>query len=304
MSERQNNFDLKLLTASKDVGLRRLRSYSASLGGGAQIFHSYDDLRRHLENLALDGCSQAKQHIVLHDHSVALSPAQVTDLHRRVRVFALDKPLATAPVLPQQDAAVWRSEAYLRCSLEAFLDSPVIRLSMAHMCRADQPFKLAQLLRWGHAQATWQLSAGRGPEAVADAGLQFTRRLNLTGEGRRLTEMFSHFTAARLPSLNLTSQSVTFGSDGLLIVVSARCRAEDGMSVRAVCEELRIHDFPIAVVNQLGPSDFEIAGLFHQLTPDAGVAERVMMVFDKVDTATPVDLSPPTTNNHTTKKAG
>ena len=300
MSERQNNFDLKLLTASKDVGLRRLRSYSASLGGGAQIFHAYDDLRRHLENLDFGGLTNAKQHIVLHDHSVSLSPAQLADLQSRVRVFALDKPLAVLPNLPKADAPVWQFEAYLRCSLEAFLDSPVIRLSMAQMCRGDQPFKLAQLLRWGHAQTTWQLSAGRGNEAIADAGLQFTRRLNLTGEGRRLAEMFSHFAAARLPSLNLTSQSVTFGSDGLLIVVAARCRAEPDMSVRAVCEELRIHDFPIAVVNQLGHNDFEIAGLFHQLTPDSQSAERVLMVFDKVDTAPSAGIILPTD----TKKAG
>ncbi len=300
LSERQNNFDLKLLTASKDVGLRRLRSYSASLGGGAQIFHTHEDLRRHLEHLHQERGACHHQSIVLHDHSVPLSPAQLAELATRARIFALDQPLGSAPRLPQEDSTQWTLEAYLRCSLATFLDSPVVRLSMAHMCRAGRPFGLAQLLRWGHAQTTWQLSGGQGTHAISDAGLQFTRQLNLTGEGRRLVEMFSHFASARLQSLGLTSDAVTFGSDGLLIVATARCHAASDLSVRSVCEELRVHDFPIAVVNRINQHEYEIGGLFHQLALDAGTTERVLMVFDKVDAAVPVEISP----NLSTKKAG
>jgi hypothetical protein len=151
-------------------------------------------------------------------------------------------------------------------------------MSMAQMCKLNQPFHLEHLLRWGHASATWDLS---GKTSIADAGLRFARSLNLTGEGRRLTEMFSHFIQVRLPALKLKKQAVTFGADGLLITVIVRCTPEPGMHVRDAAEELRIHDFPISVVNRLGDGSFEIGALHYPFQTGADAAERIVMVFNK-----------------------
>jgi hypothetical protein len=276
MAERLNNFDLKLLTASKEVGLRRLRSYSASLGGGAQIFNTFDDVRRNLET-----CFQGRRlNIVLHDDTIPLTAAQLGELSKYARVFVLQKPDPQRHgLVPKATSPCWGMESYMQCSLGAFLDSPVIRMSMAQMCKTSQPFHLEHLLRWGHAASKW---SAREKSSVADASQSFVRSLNLGGEGRRLTEMFSHFLQARLPDLGLRKDAVTFGSDGLLITVIAHCTPEPGMQIRDVAEELRIHDFPISVINRLDGGGVEIAALYYPFQLPAIHDERIVMVFNKI----------------------
>ncbi len=277
MAERLNNFDLKLLTASKEVGLRRLRSYSASLGGGAQIFNTYDDLRRNLET-SFQG---RRLNIVLHDNSVALGAREIGELARFARVFVLQRGDGSmGGGVPKAGSPCWSMESYMQCTLGAFLDSPVIRMSMAQMCKTDQPFHLEHLLRWGHAASTW--SATDRKTSVADASLTFVRSLSLVGEARRLTEMFSHFLQASLPALRLKKESVTFGSDGLLFTTIARCRPEPGVALRDIAEELRIHSFPISVVNRLADGAIEIGALYYPFQPAAINDERIMMVFNKL----------------------
>lgn len=275
MAERLNNFDLKLLTASKEVGLRRLRSYSASLGGGAQIFNSFEDVRRNLET-SFQG---RRLNIVLHDNTIPLGAGQLEELKRFARVFVLHKPDHENKVLvPKATAACWSMESYMQCSLGAFLDSPVIRMSMAQMCKTDQPFHLEHLLRWGHAASTWKVSDDK---SVADASISFVRELNLGGEGRRLTEMFTHFIEARLDDLGLVKDAVTFGSDGLLITVIAHCQPAPNTSVRDLAEELRIHEFPISVINQLEHGRIEVAALYYPFQLASIHEERIVMVFNK-----------------------
>jgi hypothetical protein len=286
MAGRANNFDLKLLTSSKEVGLRRLRSYAAALGGGASIFHSHDELRKSLEASASEP-QTAAFNIVLHDSTLDLAAAEIGELQKRARVFILQRPDETDGKLPPPKAPCWTSESYFRCTLAAFLESPVVRMSMAQMCKGGQPFRLEHLLRWGHAASTWN---HEDKTSVADHGISFIHGLSLAGEGRRLTEMFSHFIQARLKGLQLSKQRVIFGSDGLLLTVIAHCRPEPGMDLRTVVEELKVHDFPIAVVNRLdGDQTVEIAGLYYPFTLPEIAAERILMVFNKeLDPATTV----------------
>ena len=190
--------------------------------------------------------------------------------------------------MPKAQAPCWSMESYMQCSLGAFLDSPIIRMSMAQMCKTNQPFHLEHLLRWGHAASTWKVSDKKG---VADASVSFVRSLNLGGEGRRLTEMFSHFLQARLPALGLRKDAVTFGSDGLLVTVIAHCEPEEGMQIRDLAEELRIHDFPISVINRLPSGRIEIAALYYPFQLASIHEERIVMVFNKnLEEASAVDL--------------
>lgn len=280
MGDRLNNFDLKLLTASKEVGLRRLRSYSAALGAGAQIFNTWDDLRRNVES-AFNGC---RANIVLHDNSVPLTPAQVHELQRFSRVFILQRPEQdNRVVVPANGAPCWDVESYMQCSLAAFLDSPVVRMSMAQMCKAGQPFHLNQLLRWGHAVSTWN----KNPRTeVDDASYAFVKNLSLAGEGRRLAEMFTHFLVSSLPGFGVTKESVTFGADGLLVTVIATCQVGPEFPVRDLVEELRINAFPISVVNRLADGRYEVGALFYPFHMQSFRHEKIVMVFNKVlDTA-------------------
>ena len=49
--------------------------------------------------------------------------------------------------------------------------------------------------------------------------------------------MFSHFLQSRIHELGLSEETVTFGADGLLTMVVARCKADPHMSIRAVTHE-------------------------------------------------------------------
>jgi hypothetical protein len=277
LGERLSKFDLKLLTASKEVGLRRLRSYAASLGGGAQIFNSYDDLRRSLE---ANFTGRRAASIVLHDDTIPLGPTQFEALTRVARVFVLHRPdERRLAAVPPAGAPCWGMESYMQCTLGTFLESPLVRMCMAQLCTGGAPFHLEHLLRWGHASQTWVAKAGE--RTVGDASFAFIKSLNLTGEARRLTEMFTHFLEASLPALGLAKECVTFGSDGLLTMVTARCTEERGANPQAITAELRVHDFPIAVSNRLGERRCEVAGLYYPFQPQTVATERIVMAFSK-----------------------
>jgi hypothetical protein len=159
------------------------------------------------------------------------------------------------------------------------------------------PFHLEHLLRWGHASSTWRAEEESRGIGVADAALRFVRNLNLVGEGRRLTEMFSHFIQARLPLLDLTPEAVTFGADGLLITVIARCRVAEGVdpaqTIGSAAQELRIHDFPIAVTNGLGDGRYEIAALHYPFQAPIVGDERILMCFNKSPDLAAAFAAPP-----------
>lgn len=274
MVEKTNSFDLKLLTSSKEIGLRRLRSYAASLGAGAQIYNSYDDLFRHLStNVPSPGKS-----VVIHDGTITLQAAELENLTKLTRVFLLSRPDELSKALPPDGAPCWGLESYMRCSLNALLDSPIMRVSMSNLCKPGAPVRLDNLLRWGHASQLWH----KGDQLdVAEHGLQFVKSLNLVGESRRLAEMFSHFLQSRIHELGLTEESVIFGADGLLTMVVARCKADPRMSVRAVTQELKVHEFTVAVLNRSGPDHVELAALYYPFQNPSVLEERIVMVLNK-----------------------
>ncbi len=280
MAERVYNFNLKLLTAAKDVGLRRVRSYAASLGGGAQIFGCFDDLQRHLEAQPM----HRQDGIILHDPSVKLTPGQFQELNRLSRIFSLDDPTSGSKDLPGPEASCWQAESYLRCSLTTFLESAIVRLSMAQTCNTKRPFHLQELLRWGYAAESLPIV---GPEecplpgALAEACLAFIKRLSLSGEARRMSEMFSHFIEARLGQLGLQRAGITFGCDGLLTTVIARCEVtSDDLVLPDVASDLHAHGFPIAIINRTAPKTLEIGALYYPQQLFGRGDERILLVFN------------------------
>lgn len=297
MSERLHQFDLKLLTSSKDVGLRRLRSYAASLGGGAQIYLSYDDLLRNLSTAGL----APERSIVLHDSSIRLTAAQLTELSRRSRLFVLQQQTATDELMPPPSSHLWLAEGFLQCSLGAFFESPIMRMSMAQLVRRERAFQLTALLRWGHAQRMWQ---PQNRDTLADANLAFVRDLRLTGDGRRVAEMFSHFLQTGATHHGLVHDEVIFGSDGLLLLVAARCRLADSQTVSSLALELRIHDYPVAVVNQTSAKTVEIGALHYPFQPSPFNQEHMVLVCKYKSLAFNASPSEQPSHQETLKKVG
>ncbi len=284
MAKRAHNYEVRLLTSSKDIGLRRLRSYTAALGCGAQIFHSYQDLL-----LAIDSSqTQRVRNIILHDSSVYLSTQEVTSLAKRARIFVIDQPRVNELTnLPVDTSVLWKQEAYFRCSLSTFLESPVIRMTMAQLCQPETSFSIGNLLRWGATEQYWNQTS---TESLSDTGINFVRKLNLAGECRRITEMFTHYTHVNLHSLGIDVDSVRFSSDGILTALIARCKLKDNVAISYLASELRIHDFYAGVVNKISDKDIEIGALFHQNPLQEDGQEKIVVTLDKDLTALEKDV--------------
>lgn len=275
MAKRANNYEIRLLTSSKEIGLRRLRSYTAALGCGAQIFHSFQDLQTALESAAVPRARA----IILHDCSIQLTSNELATLAKLARVFVIDQPQNGAAVmLPGETSPYWKQEAYFRCTLNTFLDSPVIRMAMAQLCQPEAPFTIGNLLRWGTTEHVWQSFSD---VSLSDAGLQFVRKLNLAGPCRRLTEMFTHFTHINLHSIGVEVENVRFSSDGIMTALIAKCRMQESVPVGYLASELRVHDFYAGVVNKTSETTLEIGALFHQNPLQEDGQEKIVLTLDK-----------------------
>ncbi len=283
LSKRANNYVVRLLTSSKEIGLRRLRSYTAALGSGAQIFHSYQDLLLAIELSR----SQRVRNIILHDSSVYLTSQEMNTLSKLARIFVIDQPRANEPSdLPVEASVIWKQEAYFRCSINTFLDSPVIRMAMAQLCQPKTAFSIGNLLRWGATEHYWSTTS---EESLSDTGLNFVRKLNLAGECRRITEMFTHFTYINLQSLGMDVESVRFSSDGILTALIARCKLKDSVAITYLASELRIHDFYAGLVNKISDKEIEIGALFHQNPLQEEGQEKIVVTLDKDQSALDVN---------------
>ncbi|MCX6107489.1 MAG: hypothetical protein NTY08_16820 [Proteobacteria bacterium] len=268
--------DIKLLTTSKDVSLRRLRNFVAPLGGTSQIFHAYEDVLKYLQTVP----KPRTQNIIIHDHTVVLTDSELQQLQLLCRVFTL-KPEATkntpAATPPSTDLL---SETYAECSLNTFFESPVIRRSMAQLVLWPPMFDAGALLGWGHATHTWQ---AQSKSRLSEASIAFTRGLCLSGEGRRLVEVFSHHLQTRLPSLQVEVNEVTFGSDGMLVMVSADCQVKPGhdLELATIVDDLRQHQLPINIINHKAADRIEIIGLYYPFSAPPQKGEGVILVFNR-----------------------
>lgn len=268
--------DIKLLTTSKDVSLRRLRNFVAPLGGTSQIFHAYEDVLKYLQTVP----KPRTQNIIIHDHTVVLTDSELQQLQLLCRVFTL-KPEATkntpAATPPSTDLL---SETYAECSLNTFFESPVIRRSMAQLVLWPPMFDAGALLGWGHSTQTWQ---AQSKSRLSEASIAFTRGLCLSGEGRRLVEVFSHHLQTRLPSLQVEVNEVTFGSDGMLVMVSADCQVKPGhdLELATIVDDLRQHQLPINIINHKAADRIEIIGLYYPFFAPPQKGEGVILVFNR-----------------------
>lgn len=251
MHNKLHTFTLKLLSASRAIGLRRLRSYAASLGGGADMYHDTKHLLSSLND------SPVPQ-IVLLDGTIAIDEKSFERISRQARIFSIDQQQSDQFVNPKKDHPCWRIESYAQTDLNVYLNSPVCRMNAAQMCNGDAPIQLANLVRWGHAREIWTPNQST---SIAESGLKFIKSFNLVSDWRRSTEMFCHFAEAHLHSNGLRISQVDFASDGLLLSNIIRCELTDldSSMVRALVDELRVFNFPISAINQLANNEVEIA---------------------------------------------
>lgn len=266
-------FDLKLLTPSREVGLRRLRTYAAAIGGNAAIFHSYNEL---IKNLSSSERSAACE-IVLYDSTCLLNAEELRQLHCLARVFTIQNPnlhQAAATELTSSGS----SAGIFYCTLESFLASPVARMSLVAISRRDQVFCSEHVLQWGFASQKWPTNR---EITLAAATYNFTKALALTGKARHLAEMFAHFLQVHMQALGLVQREVVFAADGLTVSITARCNLSPSFDIKKLIKLLQEHAFPIAMINiQASFETIELVGLVTAEQNAEKPEERLILVFN------------------------
>lgn len=266
---------IKLLSTSNEVGLRRLRSYAASIGGGALIYNDYNKL---IYDLASTKDAMTYRPIVIIDAAIPINEAQVSTIKTYGRVFFIRPPGPVTERSQDVNDLCSLGESYMDCSLTTFMESPVIRVCMAQLCHPTAPIYLENMLRWGHATTEWKASSSID---LSSAGLSFIRKFNLMGDWRRLMEMFCHFVAARSKALDLKVDSVRFASDGLLLAAVAICPESAQKDPGELINDLRMHSFPIVSVNRREGGDLEFAAFYTPFHPIEGGKNTVVLTFNK-----------------------
>ena len=246
----RRNLEIKLLTASKDVSLRRLRGFSAPVGARADVVGSVDELFDKLQT----GNGKKAENIVIHDLSLAMSDDQLRKLNTLARVYRVGP---VGSVGSANAVAGTHTEFQAECRLVDFFDSIILRRALPHIWGWPPAMQPENLLGWGHAVTNWQPHHGR---ELAEVAKSFHHSLALTGNGRRLIELLSHQSSTRLPLLNIEVGEATFGCDGAVVLMSLKCQyvGAGDINVAALAAEIRSYQLPLASLTYHGANRLEI----------------------------------------------
>ena len=274
-------FELTLLSSSKELSIRKLRSYCASLGGNGQILSCFDDWQRQLRQTHESGIPQ----VILYDTVLGLSMKQIEHLRMAGVFFVIDSQRETT-CLTKTNFFPWQHDSYCISQLDAVFQSPVIRFYLAKRILEHKTFCLSHLMRWGHAAQTWTLGSNL---ETSDLALKFCRTLKLNGEPRRVTEMASHFLEVFPRQFNLQVEKVTYASDGITtgVIAELRYNTQGAWAYPQLVEEINQFSFPIAVMNHLGHHRIELAALVHFQTPVAHEKYKMFLNLTQIDHQTP-----------------
>jgi|GEM_PF-3516050 len=249
----RRNLEIKLLTTSKEVSLRRLRGFSAPVGAKADVINSVDEL---LVKLSASP-DEKSEHIVLHDLSIPLTDDQLRTLSSLARVYRIGPvgSVGSANTIPGTQA-----ELQAECRLADFFESIIVRRALPHIWSWPPTMRPENLLGWGHAVTQWQPKHGT---ELAEVGRSFHESLALTGNGRRLIELLTHQALTRLPILDLEVSEATFGCDGAVILMSLTCEftGAGDINLPAIAAEIRAYQLPLATLTNHGANQIEIMGV-------------------------------------------
>lgn len=249
----RGNLEIKLLTTSKDVSLRRLRGFAAPVGAKADIVSSIEELLTKLKN----GDGKQIANIVLHDTSIPVSDDQLRQLNKMARVYRIGP---VGSVGSANAVSGTHTEFQIECGLAEFFDSIIVRRSLPHVWGWPPTLHAENLLGWGHAITKWHANQGQD---LAEVAQKFHQSIALTGNGRRLIELLSHQASSRLPVLDLEVGEATFGCDGSLVLMSLKCQynGDNKPDLAALALELRTYQMPMAGLIYHGANCVEIMGV-------------------------------------------
>lgn len=286
MAKQAYKFDLKVLTTSREIGLRRLRSYAAAMGSNASIFHSYSELIKSLTGTQRTAACE----IVIYDASCLLKADELKELHRLARVFQLRSPDLETSVIPIF-STMEQSEGVFYCSLDALLNSVIARSSLATISRNLELVQIEDLMQWGYSSLHW---SDANPQSLATVCSEFVGSLAINRSGRNLLGRFSAFLEKEAEPLGLKHSEATIAADGLTVAIVCQFQVAKEYDLSSVIKILKQYALPTVVINNRvkKPSTLEIAGFVPAEQATLPSPDSLLIVFNKNQFEAPDSILP------------
>lgn len=268
--------ELIILSAARDLAVRKLRGFAASIGASARLVGSWSDLMAP----ARAGSRQSEtgpKHptLVLWDcATVALSPRDVQMLGSSYHLVAAGEPSKLATLMGTkpltEDTAGEQSPVRmtLACSwpLSRLFDTQIARVVLSQALAGHGSFGAFDLLRWGHYSSAWpatELSTKDAASATlsgvaASFGKSISAPKDLKNKLIGVARMFD-LQAAKSKAHPLT---LVFASDGLLTCAIADCEADLRDKLDLAPQALKKLGCQAVMLSEHGDSLWQIAFIF------------------------------------------
>ena len=282
--------ELLVLSQSRDLTIRRLRGFAASLGASANLFSDYAGLKTALEALEGQPTENRRRPIIVWDRtSVGFRSGELAALRAKYQVFVSTESSheAIGLVEPHPETAQGH---HLTASLKRPPDGPgpcltfgwpLSRLLDSHLARvaffqafiAQGTLSFTGLLRWGHvsmewealSNPTWSRDSGASPHrGLAHTAGEFSRHIGLKKVVRESIFTFIKALEHGARKSVLTPHHISFVADGLLTCVTAECRGNTALKADWWWTLLQSTGCHAILVHQ-GPDDsWQVAAVYFQ----------------------------------------
>lgn len=303
--------ELLVLSQSRDLTVRRLRGFAASIGASARLFHSLADLKCFLDekNQTLRAPLphvNLERLVILWDRASLPVPApsafEMQEALAQIAAF-----IVTGEELPASTriksekapeslvAATWTKSnvnLYLGWPLSRLIDTQVARVALVQALTLDQNVNSSTLMRWGHVSAQWTNTVGEQSvlrpktHSLLTVASTFAAQMGLRAMARTHLLSAARFFEKRSPHLALLAEQVNFATDGILTSVTAVCEAADETVLSAWAKALQGCGCHAVILSQESDKRWQVAAVYANQAYQT-VAEKVPDVLGMAEKTVP-----------------
>ena len=248
--------ELLVLSQSRDLTIRRLRGFAASLGASANLFSDYAGLKTALEALEGQPTENRRRPIIVWDRtSVGFRSGELAALRAKYQVFVSTESSheAIGLVEPHPETAQGH---HLTASLKRPPDGPGPCLTFG--------WPLSRLLDSHLARVASRDSGASPHRGLAHTAGEFSRHIGLKKVVRESIFTFIKALEHGARKSVLTPHHISFVADGLLTCVTAECRGNTALKADWWWTLLQSTGCHAILVHQ-GPDDsWQVAAVYFQ----------------------------------------
>jgi hypothetical protein len=304
-----------VLSTSRDLPVRKLRGFAASIGASARLVGSASEILQTAKvNVSPNGIDPKRPVMVLWDlATISLSSSEIITLGAAAFLVAVGEPerLARALANPSQTEgpsadAMQAIRMTLSCSwpLWRLLDTQIARVVFGQAIAGQGSVDGFALLRWGHHGSTWPATESGPKDApsitLSGMAVAFSKQISAQGDLRKKLVAVARLFDGQGTKSRGQPLSLTFASDGLLTCAIATCDEDLKSNLDLKEQALQKLGCQAVIMSEQQTSLWQIAYVFAHQTPlvvgstddDLHLTSPMMVLFPKKDDGTDTKTVP------------